>query len=104
MKQDKTKQHLPSTAVKLYHTKVLSNMDSDLNENSDGLTVLRTPIQPCPLLPVLNQQLSLPDAATPLIMLGVSKNEHSLCEIFSCHESVFNTFTKSELRLSGALV
>lgn len=57
-----------------------------------------------PFCVVLNQQLSLPDAATPLIMLGVSKNEHSLCEIFPCQESVFNTFTKSELRLSGALV
>lgn len=46
----------------------------------------------------------LPDAATPLMTLGVSKNEHSLCKIFSCQESVFKTFTKSDLRFSGALV
>lgn len=45
-----------------------------------------------------------PDAATPLMTLGVSKNEHSFCEIFCCQESVFKTFTKSDVRLSGALV
>ena len=46
----------------------------------------------------------LPDAASPLTMLGVSKKEHSFSGILSCQESVFNTLMKSDLRFPGSLV